>query len=139
VIVEKVFARGHENIRATHRTTLEITKDKELTPRGDCIIGVNADKSIFDLNFNLKSALKKGLKAKVTLYLPDYSLKEELFGFGSEKLTFTHKRDIVIRKSDYVCGRTLLIRSNKAAIDLSREFVELLKDRKTEIVMILEV
>ncbi len=139
MIIEEVVARGHENIRATHKTTLEITRERELTPRGDCIIGVCADKSIFDLSPELKSALRRGLRAKVTLYLPDYSLKEEFYGFGCDKLTFTHKTDIVIRKSRFVCNRTLLISATKAARDLNREFVELLKDRKTEIVMILEV
>ena len=41
--MEIVIARGHPNIRATHKTTLEVTKEKELSPRGDCIIGICAD------------------------------------------------------------------------------------------------
>ena len=43
----KFSARGHENIRGVHKTTFEFTKEKELTLKGDCIIGVNAD---FDFN-----------------------------------------------------------------------------------------
>ncbi|HIP58595.1 MAG TPA: DUF371 domain-containing protein, partial [Archaeoglobus profundus] len=36
---EVITAWGHPNITAKHRTTLEITKDEELSIRGDCIIG----------------------------------------------------------------------------------------------------
>ena len=43
----KFHAYGHPNILATHKTTLEFTKDSELSLKGDCIVGVKAD---FDLN-----------------------------------------------------------------------------------------
>ena len=36
-------AYGHENVKATHKNTIEFTKEKELTPQGDCILGVNSD------------------------------------------------------------------------------------------------
>ncbi|HIG98004.1 TPA: DUF371 domain-containing protein, partial [Candidatus Woesearchaeota archaeon] len=39
-------AHGHPNILATHRTTLEITKDSELTTRGNCVVAVAADFSL---------------------------------------------------------------------------------------------
>jgi hypothetical protein len=29
-----IHARGHENVRATHATTIEVTKEEHLTPRG---------------------------------------------------------------------------------------------------------
>ncbi len=136
--MEVIRARGHPNVRATHRTTLEVTKDRELTPRGDCIIGVRADKSVADLNEDLKRWLKSGRAIRVEIVLPDYGLKDELIAFGSSKLTFKHERDVVIRKSDYVCDRTLAIRSNKSARDIDREIVELLKDEKTELLLIIE-
>lgn len=136
--MEVIRARGHPNVRATHRTTLEVTKDRELTPRGDCIIGVRADKSVADLNEDLKRWLKSGRAIRVEIVLPDYGLKDELIAFGSSKLTFKHERDVVIRKSDYVCDRTLAIRSNKSARDIDREIVELLKDEKTELILIIE-
>jgi len=136
--VEVIRARGHPNVRATHRTTLEVTKDRELTPRGDCIIGVGADKSVADLSEDLKRWLKSGRAIRVEIVLPDYGLKDELIAFGSSKLTFKHERDVVIRKSDYVCDRTLAIRSNKSARDIDREIVELLKDEKTELILIIE-
>ncbi len=136
--MEVIRARGHPNVRATHRTTLEVTKDRELTPRGDCIIGVGADKSVADLSEDLKRWLKSGRAIRVEIVLPDYGLKDELIAFGSSKLTFKHERDVVIRKSDYVCDRTLAIGSNEAARDIDREIVELLKDEKTELILIIE-
>ena len=135
----EVRARGHENIRAEHRTTLEVTKEKELTPRGDCIIGVDADKSISEIPDEAKLLLKKGVKAIVEISLPDYGISDKLEGFGSNKLTFTHPTDIVIRKSTYVCDRTLLVSASKAARDINRELIELLKDRKTEVVLIFKL
>ena len=49
---------GHENIRSTHKKTIEITKDSELTTKGDCIIGVNASYSCLDLPSSLKEKLQ---------------------------------------------------------------------------------
>ena len=138
-VLEIISAYGHENIRATHKTTFEITKEKDLTPRGDCIIGVRADKSIRDINDDLKRILKREERVEIVLNLPDYGLEERLFGFGSKRMSFEDESDVVVRKSDFVCGRTLLIKSNKAARDLNREFVELLRDRKTLIEMLIVV
>ena len=45
---------GHENIRSNHQKTIEITKESHLTPRGDCIVGVNAKYSCADLPEELK-------------------------------------------------------------------------------------
>ena len=49
---------GHENIRSNHKKTIEITKESHLTPRGDCIVGVNANSSCADLPEELKNKLK---------------------------------------------------------------------------------
>ena len=35
--------RGHNNVLALHKNTVEFTKDKELTLNGDCILGVDAN------------------------------------------------------------------------------------------------
>jgi hypothetical protein len=63
---EEVIANGHENIEATHPTTLEITKERYLSRRGDCIIAVAADKSLTDLSEEFKESLQKP-SAKLTL------------------------------------------------------------------------
>lgn len=133
----KIFAHGHKNIKATHRTTFEITKNEHLTPRGDCIIGVGATCSVEDLPENLKDLLKKGYFFEIELSLPDYGISERVVGRGDIKLTLNHPEDIVVRKSSYICSRTLLIKANKAAADLSREMVEYLKEKSTELVFML--
>ncbi len=138
-IIEEIIARGHPNVTAKHKTTLEITKEKELSRKGDCIIGVEAEKSISEISEGIKSHLKGGGTAKITILLPDYGLEEEIKGVGSERMSFSHSTDIVVRKSSFVCGRTLLIKADKAAIDLNREMVELLKDTSTILVFRIEI
>ncbi len=128
-----IVAWGHPNITAKHRTTLEITKESELTPRGDCIIGVKADKAICDIDDKIKNWLKLGHAVKIEIVLPQYGLKDSLIAFGSGRMTFKHKTDIVVRKSDFVCDRTLAIKADKAAKDIDREMVELLRDPTTEL------
>ena len=55
-------------------------------------------------------------------------LKEIVNAYGSPDLQFTHMTDMVIRKSAYICDRTLALGSDKAAIDFSRKLVERIKD-----------
>ena len=40
---------GHKHVLSLHEKTLEITKDKELTPQRDCIVGVNSDLSLIHI------------------------------------------------------------------------------------------
>lgn len=125
--VEVIKACGHPNIRATHRSTLEITKEGNLTPRGDCIIAVKADKGLCELSDEFKRVVgREGSKIKLIIEVGE--LKEEITGFGSPKLTLSHPTDIVCRKSSYTCGRTLMIKANKAAIDIDRKIVKKLKN-----------
>lgn len=138
-VKEEISAWGHPNITATHRTTFEITKDEHLTKRGDCIIGVKADKSISEISEKIKEKLRENALARIELALPQYGLKEVVEGYGSSAMTFDHPTDIVVRKSSFVCGRTLLIKASKAARDLNREMVELLKDPATELLFIIRI
>jgi len=48
--------------------------------------------------------------------------------FGSSRLILSHPTDIVVRKSDFICHRTLAVKADKAACDLSRALVEKLKN-----------
>ncbi len=134
-VFEEIVARGHENISATHRSTLEITKKRELTPRGNCIIGVDASKSVRDLNHEIKERIWAGKRLEIELVLPDYSMELKFSAKGSEALPLTHETDVVVRKSRFICPRTLCIGSDVSAKDLDRELVEMLRDRKTELVM----
>jgi hypothetical protein len=126
-VIVAIFAHGHENIQATHETTLEITKEPTLTKRGDCIIAVEATNGAADLPLEFKEAArKKGAQIKITIEAGE--LKEIVRAKGSPRLLFTHPTDLVVRKTDYVCGRTLAITADKAASDLSRKLVEKIQD-----------
>ncbi|MBP1911121.1 DUF371 domain-containing protein [Thermococcus stetteri] len=123
---EVIHCRGHENVRATHRSTLEFTKEDFLTPRGDCIICIGADKAINDLSDEFKNALREGKKILIRIKVGD--LVDEVVAWGSPELILDHDVSMVVRKSTYIDARTLAIRANKAAKDVDRRIVELLKN-----------
>jgi len=124
---EIIIAYGHENIQATHKTTLEITKDKHLTRNGDCIIAVAADKSLADLSPKFKEKLRRK-NAILTIRIEAEGVVEEIKASGSSHLILTHPTEIVVRKSDYVSNRTLAIRADKTSYDLSKRLVDKLKN-----------
>jgi hypothetical protein len=123
---------GHRNIQATHKTTLEITKDKHLTKRGDCIVAVAADRALSDLSAEFKETLRK-TNAKLTITIEVDGTTEQINAQGSPNLILAHPSDLVVRKSDYVCNRTLAIHADKAACDLSRELIEKLKNPQQKV------
>jgi len=51
----------------------------------------------------------------------------------------THPTDMIIRKSNYICSRTLAIQAGKAACDLSRKLVEKLKNPKQKVKITMNV
>ena len=62
---EAIEFYGHPNIRAWHGKTIEITKDNNLTLKGDCIVGVRASKGCSELSEGVKSALNKDVTVKL--------------------------------------------------------------------------
>ena len=126
-VEEFIEARGHTKIRGTHRTTFEFTKEAHLTERGDCIIGVRASKGAVDLSYEFQQILQNS-NSRITMLLVAGEFSEVVRGFGSQKLLLTNRTDLVVRKSDYTCGRTLMVRADKAAMDLPRGLIALLRD-----------
>jgi uncharacterized protein len=118
---------GHKNIQSSHRATLEFTKDRHLSRKGDCIAAVGIDKALADLSSEFKEKMRKA-ETKLIVSVEAGGVLEQLTAHGSEKLTLTHPRDIVIRKSDYISERTLAVHADKAAKDLSRKLVEKLQN-----------
>jgi hypothetical protein len=117
---------GHENIRSLHQKTIEITKESSLTPSGDCIVGINASCGCK----NIPAEIKKKLQDPETIV--KFSIKVENHSFevqgsGHKDLILTHSDDIVIRKSDFVCPRTLAVHCDKASDDIPREMIQLLQ------------
>ena len=121
---------GHKNIRSNHQKTIEITKESRLTPQGDCIVGVNATSSCNDLPQELKDKLRNSdAKVFFSIRVGDHEFVIE--GNGHPDLILTHNDDIVIRKSDFICPRTLAVKCDKASDLLPRAMISLLQDPKT--------
>lgn len=119
----KIKAKGHENVLSLHKSTFEITKDKDLSLSGDCIIGLDIDKSMEDFPEEFKEKLAND-DTKVIVELKTPNASDTIEGYGHHDLTLSHPTDLVCRKSTFVCSRTLMIKSNKAAIDLNRDLIK---------------
>lgn len=127
-LMEIFKASEHPNIRARHRTTLMITKEEDVTARGDCIVAVAAERGLRDLNPYVRGAIRRE-GAKLCLILEADGFVFKVMGFGDPRLPLSHPTDMVIRKSGYICGRTLMIRADKAACDIPDPLLRLLQRR----------
>jgi hypothetical protein len=131
MVQDQVTFYGHPNIRSLHAKTIEITKDDHLTPRGDCIIGVKADKACADLDESLKRRLKSNSSAvKIEIMVGDESFL--ISGRGDERLSMLNTHDMVIRKTNFVCPRTMSVLCDKASSDMPRKLVKMLQDQETK-------
>ncbi|MHA1253682.1 MAG: DUF371 domain-containing protein [Candidatus Helarchaeota archaeon] len=137
-IKEQFIVKGHKNILAKHKTTIEFTKDSHLTKRGDCIIGIASEKGLADFGDEFKK-LARSDNAIITCQIEINGHIETIIGQGSPALTFKDKNDIVIRKSNYICDRTIMIKSNKAAIDIDRNLIKLLQNPNAKMKVVFTV
>jgi len=118
---------------ATHRNTLEFTKDKNLTLKGDCIVGINAD---FDI-VELKNFIKNCSSKKITITIEaDGKVKEKITAEINPNFDDWH--EIVIRKTDFISKRTFAVKADKAAIDIDRKLADFLRKESNKITVILE-
>ena len=130
---------GHENITARHKTTLEFTKDRDLSLKGDCIIGVNADFSLPQL----KNFIKSIDNNKITIIIETMNNIDKNNNKIIEKINaeinpcFNSDKDIVIRKSDFRDERTLAVKADKAAYELSSELIKNIIGNKQKISILL--
>jgi uncharacterized protein len=125
-VYDEIEFYGHSNILATHQKTIEITKDDYLTREGNCIIGIKANKACINLNATLQKLIKKDntpIKVEIIVGVDKFQIN----GFGNKNLTLLHQHDIVIRKSNFVCSRTALVKCDKASIHIPREIISKLQ------------
>lgn len=118
-------AKGHANVRATHRTTFEVTREDYLTPRGDCIIGVSSEVAAAHLPGWLKDWLRSG--GPVVVVLSSGGHVDAVTGWGDPRMTLDDPVRMVFRRSNYVGPETVVVRASKAARDLDRGLVEALR------------
>lgn len=129
MVQDEVTFYGHPNVRSLHSKSIEITKDGYLTPKGDCIIGIKANKACTDL----EESIRRGLKSSSAIVKIEVIVDDESFiikGRGDERLTMLNPHDIVIRRTNFVCPRTMSVLCDKASSDMSRELVRLLQHQE---------
>ena len=124
---EVIRARGHEHVAATHESTFEVTTDDWLTPAGDCIVGIEADRAPADFDDGFVAACRDP-GATVTLTLETADARAEVRAHGHPDLTFESDRSAVVRTSTYVDDRTVAVGADTAATGLHRDLVAALAD-----------
>lgn len=117
-------ASGHPNILATHRSTIEITKDSELSKKGDCIVAVGADFSLLEIRQII------GISEKIRLTIAVAGIEEGITAVANRNFSSDH--EIVLRTGGFLSERTLGTRADRAAADLSRILVSKLAAAASE-------
>jgi len=127
---EVVHARGHEHVSAAHTSTFEVTSDDWLTPAGDCILAVDADRVPADFDDAFVEACRDPaatIRATLAATTEDgTTVTDTVVGRGHPELSFENERSHVGRTSEYVDDRTVLVGADAAAADLDRELVDAL-------------
>jgi hypothetical protein len=124
---ELIHARGHENVTARHTSTFELTSDNYLTPAGDCILAIEADRvpAEFDESF-VQACQRADATIVATIEVDGHT--ERITGQGHPDLTFASDRSLVCRTSEYVDDRTVAVGMDAAAADLGQDLVDALAD-----------
>ncbi|HTX61228.1 MAG TPA: DUF371 domain-containing protein [Methanobacterium sp.] len=128
--MEYIFhAKGHEKMTSAHKTTFEVTKDKEIGITADCIVGVQSESVLEDISPEIRQAIQNE-NTRIRIILKTENTEDIITGYGHPNLTLDHPTDMVCRKSNFTCSRTLMIKSDKSAIDLKKELIQDLKEGK---------
>jgi hypothetical protein len=126
-VKEIVRAQGHEHVAATHESTFEVTTDDFLTPAGDCILGIEADRAPVDFDPAFVEACRSA-DATITMTFEAGGRETTVTGRGHPDLTFESDRSAVGRTSDYVDDRTVMVGADRAAAGFDRDLVTALAD-----------
>ncbi len=133
-LTEELIAYGHPNVTAKHPTTFEITRDPELTKRGDCVIAVRSTKGPKDLSTDFKHLCRND-ETRIILELRVNGFVESIEGRGSHRLTLNHWSDMVGRTSTHISDRTVMIRADKAACDIDRDLIHTLHSSRKKVLV----
>ncbi|WP_327051528.1 DUF371 domain-containing protein [Halomicrococcus gelatinilyticus] len=124
---ETIRAGGHDNVTAAHASTFEVTTDDFLTPAGDCILGIEADRAPADFDPAFVEACRDA-DATITATFEAGGHAATVTGRGHPDLSFESDRSAVGRTSDYVDERTVLVGAEFAAEGFDRDLVAALAD-----------
>lgn len=124
---EHITAQGHENVTAEHASTFEVTSDDYLTPAGDCILAIEADRVPAEFDDAFVTACQDA-NAEITVRIAAGGVEDTFVGHGHPDLTFESDRSLVCRTSEYIDERTVAINMDGSAADFDRELVSALAD-----------
>lgn len=124
---ETVHAHGHANVTAAHASTFEVTTDDFLTPAGDCILGIEADRAPADFDDAFVEACRDA-DATITTTFAVGDHTETIVGRGDPDLELANERSMVWRTSGYVDDRTVAVGAEFAAEGFDRDLVAALAD-----------
>lgn len=133
---ETIEFRGHPNIRGSHRNTIEVTKEPEISVRADCIIGVKASASCNDLSQEMKDHIRSGgsLVFEVKVASETFTFS----GRGIKGSTLASRDELVLRRSEFQSDRTVAGRCDAAAIDIPRTIVAELRNPSTRGLLVIK-
>jgi 16S rRNA (cytidine1402-2'-O)-methyltransferase len=116
------MCRGHPGVTGTHDKTLELTRDRDVTKRATCVLGVDSDhddSSLLSLRGEVEVALECGsLRDSFTATVTPFFL-------GDDSLVF--------RRGPALRGRTYAGLATKTAADIDRALVHALGTREAEL------
>lgn len=128
-LTEVVQAHGHKHVNAEHHSTFEVTTDDWLTPAGDCILAIEADRAPDSFDPAFVEACQDA-DATITAHVTvegggDDSAPhvETVTGRGHPELTFASERSLVCRTSSHVDDRTVMVGADAAAAEFDRDLV----------------
>jgi len=124
---EVVHATGHEHVSAEHASTFEVTTDDWLTPAGDCILAVDADRAPADFDPAFRDAARDH-DATIRVTVEADGCEHAFEASGHPELELSSDRSMVGRTSTYVDDRTLCVDADGAAAAVPRELVDALAD-----------
>ncbi|MFX0101747.1 MAG: DUF371 domain-containing protein [Candidatus Hodarchaeota archaeon] len=125
ILLEEFYATSHQNVRASHKTTLEFTRSPDLTTSGNCVLGVNSSIAPVDFKEKTKDLLRSPKQFLLEMEIDN--LVERIKGTGHPDLALSNEEEMVLRKSDFISDRTVLINCDKASVDLDPGFKKALR------------
>jgi hypothetical protein len=129
---------GHKNIRSLHPKTIEITTESDLTLNGDCVIGVEASCGCNDIPEQMKNLMRSS-KSEISFTISVKDISFKVNGRGHEDLILTNPHDIVIRKSSFICPRTLAIHCDLASDSSPRQMIKILQNPDSRGIFVIDV
>jgi hypothetical protein len=134
----EISFNGHKNIRSLHPKTIEITTEPDLTLNGDCIIGVKASCGCNDIPKEMKNLMRNS-KSEILFTISVNGISFKVKGNGNENLILTNPHDIVIRKSSFICPRTLAIQCDLASDSIPRQMIKILQNPDSRGIFVIDV